>query len=387
MKRINYLYTLILKCNTLRNITSKNVMIDASRIITEALVQSGADVFIGYPITPSNLFYSYSKERFPEFLAGPDEISVLQWMCGYSAAGKIPVTATAFPGLALMTETLNMAYMMELPMVLIITQRLGPSTGSATTGAQGDLKFIDGIISGGFPLPIFSPSNFNDAWTLSNEAVKTAVKFRTPVIILTSKELVMTQKSFDINSFEPIEKVDTSPKAFQPPYQPYKAGEDMVPTFYSLGNNEYQVRFNSSTHDNDGLIRKGTPESLANTWRLREKLEKRIDEYTFYEIDAEEGAANLIVTWGVTADASRDAVNSIRRKGKKVSLLIVKTLLPISQKIYDIIDSYDTVTFAEENMTGLYKEMIFGKRKTPKVKTATKFANMLTPSEIEEIVN
>jgi 2-oxoglutarate ferredoxin oxidoreductase subunit alpha len=371
----------------LKNKASKNVMIDASRIITEALVQSGADVFVGYPITPSNLFYTYSKERFPEFLAGPDEISVLQWMCGYSAAGKIPVTATAFPGLALMTETLNMAYMMELPMVLIITQRLGPSTGSATTGAQGDLKFLDGIISGGFPLPIFSPSNFNDAWTLSNEALKTAVKFRTPVIILTSKELVMTQKSFDMSSLEPLEKVNRTPKEFKLPFQPYKAGLDMVPTFYPLGNDEYQVRFNSSTHDNEGLIRKGTPESLANTWRLREKLEKRIDEYSFFELDAENGAEDLIVTWGVSADASRDSVNSIRGKGKKVSLLIVKTMLPISQKIYDIIDSYRTITFAEENMTGMFKEMIFGKRTTSKIKTSTKFGTMLTPSEIEEKVN
>jgi len=362
-------------------------MIDASRIITEAVVQSGADVFVGYPITPSNLFYTYSKERFPEFLAGPDEISVLQWMCGYSAAGKIPVTATAFPGLALMTETLNMAYMMELPMVLIITQRLGPSTGSATTGAQGDLKFLDGIISGGFPMPIFSPSNFNDAWTLSNEAVKTAVKFRTPVIILTSKELVMTQKSFDINSLEPLEKVDRTPKAFEPPYKPYKAGEDMVPTFYPLGNKEHQVRFNSSTHDGDGLIRKGTPESIANTWRLREKLEKRVDEYSFFELDSENGADDLIVTWGVSADASIDAVNSMRSSGKKVSLLIVKTILPISQKIYNIIDSYKTVTFAEENMTGMFKEMIFGKRNNLNVKTATKFGSMLTPSDIEKIIN
>ncbi|MFK5959222.1 MAG: hypothetical protein QM495_10200 [Lutibacter sp.] len=369
----------------MKNKTSKNVMIDASRIITEAVVQSGADVFIGYPITPSNLFYSYSKERFPEFLAGPDEISVLQWMCGYSAAGKIPVTATSFPGLALMTETLNMAYMMELPMVLIIVQRLGPSTGSATTGAQGDLKFLDGIISGGLPLPIFSPSNFNDAWTLSNEAVKTAVKFRTPVIILTSKELVMTQKSFDINSLKTLEKVDRTPKPFESPYKPYKAGEDMVPTFFPLGNSEYQARFNSSTHDNDGLIRKGTPESLANTWRLREKLEKRIDEYSFFELDAEDGADDLIVTWGVSADASRDAVELIRNKGEKVSLLIVKTILPISQKIFDIIDSYKTVVFAEENMSGMFKEMIFGKRNNLKVKTATKFGSMLTPSEIEEI--
>ncbi len=351
------------------------------------MVQSGANVFIGYPITPSNLFYTYAKERFSKFLSSPDEISVLQWMCGYAASGEISVTATAFPGLALMAETLNMAYMMELPMVLIITQRLGPSTGSATTGAQGDLKFLDGIISGGFPLPIFSPSNFNDAWTLSNQAVKTAVKFRTPVILLTSKELVMTQKSFDINTLEQLKKVDKTPKTFEPPYQSYKAGNDMVPTFYPLGNNKYQVRFNSSTHDNDGLIQKGTPESLANTWRLREKLEKRINEYTFYELDAEDTAKDLIVTWGVSADASRDAVRLIRNSGKKVSLLIVKTLLPVSPKIFEIIDSYNTITFAEENMTGLYKELIFGKRTHTKVKTATKFGGMLTPSEIKEVVN
>ena len=360
------------------------VLTDASKIMTEALVQSGADVFIGYPITPSNLFYAYSKERFPEFLAGPDEISVLQWMCGYSAAGKIPVTATSFPGLALMTETLNMAYIMELPMVLVIVQRLGPSTGSATTGAQGDLKFLDGVISGGLPLPIFSPSNFNDAWTLANKAMKTAVEFRTPVIILTSKELVMTQKGFDMSLLEPIKKVDRTPKDFEKPFQPYKAGKDMVPTFYPLGNEKYQARFNASTHDNDGLIRKGTPESLANTWRLREKLEKRVDEFSFYELDADENATDLIVSWGVTADASRDAVKSIRDKGNKVSLLIVKTLLPVSSKIYDIIDAYKKVLFAEENMTGLYKEMIFGKRNNSKVKTATKFGGMLTPSEIVE---
>jgi len=362
------------------------VLTDASRIMTEALVQSGADVFIGYPITPSNLFYAYSKERFPEFLAGPDEISVLQWMCGYSAAGKIPVTATSFPGLALMTETLNMAYMMELPMVLVIVQRLGPSTGSATTGAQGDLKFLDGIISGGLPLPIFSPSDFKDSWNLANEAVKTAVEFRTPVILLTSKEMVMTQKGFDINLLKALNRVNNPIKNFEPPYQPYKAGEDMVPPFVPLGNEELQARFNASTHDNDGLIRKGTPESLANTWRLREKLEKRIDEFFFYELDAENGATNLIVSWGITADASRDAVQTIRKKGNKISLLIVKTILPISSKIYEIIDSYEKVLFAEENMTGLYKEMIFGKRNNSKVKTATKFGGMLTPSEIEKML-
>lgn len=370
----------------MENTSSKNVLIDASAVITEALVQSGADVFIGYPITPSNLFYANAKQRFPQFLAGPDEISVLQWMSGYSAAGKTPVTATAFPGLALMTETLNMAYMMELPMVLVIVQRLGPSTGSATTGAQGDLKFLDGVISGGLPLPIFSPSDFNDAWTLAHQAVKTAVEFRTPVIMLTSKEMVMTQKSFDINTLEALEKVDRTPKSFEPPYQPYKAGEDKVPTFYPLGNDDHRVRFNSSTHDNEGLIKKGNPESLGNTWRLREKLETRIDEFTFYEYDAQEGADNIVVTWGISADSARDAVDNMRKNDKKVSLLIAKTILPVPQQVFEIIESYETVTFAEENMSGLYKELLFGKRKHPKIKTATKFGSMLGPSEIEKVV-
>ncbi len=363
--------------------TSKNVLIDASKIITEAIVQSGADVFVGYPITPSNLFYSYSKQRFPEFLAGPDEISVLQWMSGYSAAGKFPVTATAFPGLALMTETLNMAYMMELPMLVIITQRLGPSTGSATTGAQGDLKFLDGIISGGFPIPIFSPSNFNDAWTLSHKAVKTAVEFRTPVILLTSKELVMTQKSFDIQSLEPLSMIDRSPKKHKSPYKPYKANDDGVPPFYPLGNDKYRVRFNASTHDNEGLIRKGNPESIANSIRLKDKLENRIDEYSFFDYDSQKGAKDLVVTWGISADATRDAVYSLRESGKKISMLIVKTLLPISPKIYDIIDSYDTISFAEENLTGMLKEMIYGKRTNPKIKIVSGFGSMLSPSEIE----
>lgn len=76
-------------------------LIDGSKIITEALVRSGADVFVGYPITPSNLFYKYAGKRFSKFFAAPDEITVLQWMSGFSAAGRLPVTATAFPGLAL----------------------------------------------------------------------------------------------------------------------------------------------------------------------------------------------------------------------------------------------------------------------------------------------
>ena len=114
----------------------KRLIMDGSKLIVESLVRSGGDVFIGYPITPANLLYSYSHERFPIFFAAPDEITTLQWMCGFSSVGKFPVTATSFPGFALMLESLNMAYMMELPMLIVLAQRLGPATGSATCGAQ-----------------------------------------------------------------------------------------------------------------------------------------------------------------------------------------------------------------------------------------------------------
>ncbi len=362
------------------------VFTDASMLITEACVRAGADVFIGYPITPSNRFYQYGTQRFPSFLAGPDEITVMQWMAGYSAAGKFPVTATAFPGLALMTEGLNMAYAMELPMLLILTQRLGPSTGSATTGAQGDLMFLNGVISGQYPIPVFSHSDFKDSWDMTYEAIKTAIKFRTPVILLTSKELVMTNKSFDLSELSEIKPVEKFSAPVVEPYKPYKTGKEMVPPYIPLGDDKYQVRVNASTHNDAGLIKKNDPESMANTKRLKEKFEKRIDEITFYDFDDQKGAEKLIVTYGISADAARDAVNELRAKGEKVSLLIVKTMIPVPPKVIEIMDRFDNVIFVEENISGQYKEIVYGKNAPGKVSAVNKIGSLIDPSEIVKAV-
>lgn len=358
------------------------ILTDASLLITEACVQAGADAFIGYPITPSNKFYNYGSKRFPLFLAGPDEITVLQWMTGLSAAGKFPVTATAFPGLALMAETFNMAYMMELPMLVIITQRLGPSTGSATTGAQGDLSFINGLISGGYPIPVFCPSNFEDAWKLAEESIKTSINLRTPVILLTSKEMVMTQKSFDLSKLHTINRLHHPTESIDLPYKSYKSGTSLVPPFIPVGNEEHLIRINSSTHDDEGMIQKNSPNALANTSRLKEKIENRIDEYTFFEYDACDEKEQLIVSYGISAEACRDAVLVLRKNNKNVSLLIVKTLLPVSNKIIDIIENYKNIAFVEENIGGQYKEIIYGKITKPHIKQINKIGHMISPSEI-----
>jgi 2-oxoglutarate ferredoxin oxidoreductase subunit alpha len=283
-----------------------------------------------------------------------------------------------------MLEGFNMAYAMELPMLLILTQRLGPSTGSATTGAQGDLGVLNGAISGGYPVPVICPSSFEDSWELANAAMHTAINLRTPVVLLTSKEMVMTSKSFDLSvlsELKPIEKgYDES--EIEEPYLSYRSGDKLVPPYVPVGNDKYQVRYNASTHDDEGLIRKASPESLANTKRLKQKLEQRLDEYTFYELDEQEGAEDLIVSYGISSEACRNAIVSLRGQGKKVSLLIVQTLLPVAPKLYEIMDAYQKLHMVEENLNGIYKEILFGKAPVKGLNCVNKIGTLITPADI-----
>ena len=105
-------------------------------------------------------------------------------------------------------------------------------------------------------------------------------------------------------------------------------------------------------------------------------------ELAFFDYKKEEGAHKLIISYGISSLAALDALEELRAGGQKVSLLILKTLIPLDEKIYDIIDSYDEVLIVEENINGQLKEMIFGKRNTKKVKSLNKFGSMIAPSEI-----
>ena len=368
------------------NIT-KNIFTDTSKIITESLVQSGADVFIGYPITPANLIYSYSSKRFPIFLAAPDEITTLQWMSGFSATGKIPVTATSFPGYALMIESINMAFMMELPMVIILVQRLGPATGTATSGAQGDISVINGTLSGGMALPCFSISNTADCWEIPSKAVETAVKLRTPVILLTSKEEVMTMTNINLNEFSELQKVEHPYYTGIKSYIPYEAGENLVPPFLPLTNNQHQVRMTASTHNKAGIIQNTTEEALENSKRLYHKMIKNLPDYTFYDLDKQKNANTLVISYGITSQAAQEAVIKIREQGKRVSLLVVKTLLPVPNVYFEIAQKYKNIIIAEENLTGLYSRILFGaNNENLDIIGINDFGKMISPDSIIEKV-
>ncbi|HPD96598.1 MAG: hypothetical protein H6537_10315 [Bacteroidales bacterium] len=370
----------------MQEIKKRKAFTEGSRLIAEALVRAGADTFIGYPITPANLLYLYGSKRFPTMLAAPDEITTLQWMCGFAIAGHIPVTATSFPGYALMVESINMAAIMELPMVIVLVQRLGPSTGTATRGAQGDLSVVHGTLSGGYTIPTFSISNMNDCWELAEKAVHTAVKLRTPVVLLTSKEMIMTLQSYDWSNLPEIEKVTVKKHQGNAPYLPYKAGEDLVPEFLPVSQNQHQIRITASTHDTKGILQNALPEAIENSKRLEGKVRKHLPDYTYFELDEQPDADRIVVSYGISSLATREAVTSLRDKGNKVSMLIVKTLLPISSKYVEIISKYKRAVIVEENLNGQLRQLLFGAAGRNGLTGVNAIARMINPTEIEEEV-
>ncbi len=364
---------------------NKTVIVDGSRIVIEAMARAGADSFIGYPITPANLLYQYAGQRLPLSLPAPDEITTIQWMSGLSACGWIPVTATSFPGFALMIESINMAFMMELPMVIILVQRLGPATGTATCGAQGDISLLRGMISGGHQLPVLCASDFTDCWELSARAVTLSVELRTPVVFLTSKEEMMTRRSFDLAVLDQIEAVKRSFYSGDKPYMPYDPGDNLVPGFLPVTNGLWQVRLNASTHDSRGILQHSSDEALENTRRLEEKSRSYLPEYTFYDLDEQDGAESLVVSYGISAAVSEDAVNDIRDSGESVSLLIIKTMLPVPGIYYDIFDSYKKIIMVEENMNSQYAKILFGEKLPDKIITVGTIGRMIGKDAISKL--
>jgi 2-oxoglutarate ferredoxin oxidoreductase subunit alpha len=283
-----------------------------------------------------------------------------------------------------MVESINMAYMMELPMLIILVQRLGPSTGTATAGAQDDLRFLYGIISGGYPVPVFCISDIEDCWRLPVAALRTAVDLRTPVVLLTSKEMVMTHRTVALADLDDVQPVEHRFYAEAVPYRPYLAGDAEAPAFLPIGNQRHQVRLTASTHDQRGIIRHSADEALANTRRLAMKIKAHTP--ILLRLDEMEGVETLIVTYGITSGAALAATQMLREDGKAVSLLVARTLLPIHDRHYEILDRYQYLVFAEENVQGQFASMLFGERWPKHVAFVGDIGAMVRPVQIARAV-
>jgi 2-oxoglutarate ferredoxin oxidoreductase subunit alpha len=344
---------------------ARHQLVSGNRLVALGAVAAGCRFFSGYPITPASEIFQAMIEELPRpgnaglALAAPDEISSLAHCVGASMAGYRAMTATSGPGWCLMIETLQYALITETPVVIAVVQRLGPSTGGATQGAQGDVLLTQFCTSGGYTIPVFAPSNARECFELTQTAFWWSERLRTPVVLLSDKEVGMTLESVDVESFAQRPRLERAAFNGSGRYLPYEYQRpEEPPAFAPVGGN-VKVVATGSAHDREGKLRKNSPEVIELLVHLQTKIEAHAKEMAIYEADLQEKAETLVVSYGITARAARQAVNCLRAAGHKVSFLKLMTLFPVAtEAIARAAKGCRRVAVAEENLTGLYASMV-----------------------------
>lgn len=326
---------------------------DGNEAVVKGAVYAGCRFFAGYPITPATTILSGMLEALPPLggivLQGEDEIASIGYCLGASMAGLKAMTATSGPGVSLYSENISFAIGSEIPLVIVDVMRQGPSTGAATRGADGDIQFMRWGNSGGLPVVVLAPTCAADCFTLTVHAFNLAEKLRCPVFVASSKEIGMTRETVDLEAVEKPPVVDRKVHEGGP-YLPFGADPQGVPAFLPMGG-PVPVRQTSSMHGPDGYITTNPAVMQAMVERLRDKVESRVASFSFFEWDVQETASTLVVSYGVTARSARAAVSRLRAQGRPVSLLVLKTLWPVPEKILrSAAETADRVLVVEANL-------------------------------------
>ena len=331
------------------------LFVEGNQAVAMGAVYAGCKFFAAYPITPASTLLNAMLETLPPaggaVLQAEDEIASIGYCLGASMAGMKAMTATSGPGISLYSENVSFAIAGEIPLVIVDVMRQGPSTGSATKGADGDVQFLRWGCSGGLPVIVLAPTDVRDCFTLTVHAFNLAEQYRCPVFIASNKEIGMTRETLDMDSVEKppvIDRVQHNSGPFLP-FQ-VKPGED-VPRFLPIGGS-IPVRQTSSTHGAEGYITTDPMEIQAGVERLQRKIESKVDSFSFVDLEEREAANTLIVAYGVTARAARAAAEELSRSGgPPVSLLVIKTLWPVpEQVIRAAAEGVDRVLVVEMNL-------------------------------------
>jgi len=367
-------------------------LLEGNEAIARGAIAAGCRFFAGYPITPATTIYHSMLNLLPSVggicLQGEDEIASIGFCLGASMAGMKVMTATSGPGISLYSENISFAVGSEIPIVIVDVQRLGPSTGSATRGADGDINFLRWGSSGGLPVIVLAPVDVNDCFALTIQAFNLAERFRCPVFIASNKEIGMTRESIDLDGFDVPDIIARTPAPPKQPFRPFQADTGQaVPGFLPIGDNVL-VRQTSSTHGPDGYITTDSDEIARSQQRLKAKLLSAVDPLTFHETFNMDDADTLVISYGVSARAAKAVFNEQNRLGKPVSLLILKTLWPVPEHlIRQVAQSVKRVVVVEMNMGQYVREI---KRILPEKRIdflGQMDGRLITPAQITEVID
>ncbi len=245
--------------------------------------------------------------------------------------------------MSLYSENIGLALMAELPLVIVDVQRLGPSTGGATTIGQGDVQFARWGTGGGYPLIVLAPSNTAECATLTMEAFELAQRYRCPVILLSDKELNLTRATV------------TLPASLAPGNR--AAAAAVAPSYPLLGDGSV-VRFTGSTHGPRQMITKDPAEVETLNRHLVAKIEDHRSELERVWFDILPEAPTLLVSYGTSAGAMRAALTEARSLGVQVSGVVVQSLWPVPvQSLARAAEGVQRIVVGELN-PGLYAREI-----------------------------
>lgn len=329
--------------------------VDGTTAIVRGAIDAGCTFFAGYPITPASGILMAMMREIPKVggvaMQAEDEIASMGMCLGAAMSGAKAMTATSGPGISLYSESIGLAIMGEVPLVIVDVQRLGPATGGATTVAQGDVQFVRWGTGGGYPVIVLAPSSVPESYSLTLKAFELAERFRCPVFLLTDKELAMTLSAVDVDEYAARGGVERQEKHEGLPYswEPTDAVEPM--RRYGEGD---AFRFTGSTHDEGAYITKSAAKVGALNEHLVAKIETHRDEIEMVDADLVSGADTIVVSYGVTAGAARAAVARLRIEEIAVSSLVIQSLWPIPETaLLGAFEGIERIIVPELNM-GLY---------------------------------
>ncbi len=327
--------------------------------------KSGLSIFLGtYPITPaSDILHELSKHKafgIKTFQA-EDEIAGISAAIGASYGGSIGITTTSGPGMALKTEAMGLAVMLEIPLVIINIQRGGPSTGLPTKTEQSDLLQAYYGRNGECPMPIIASSTPSDCFDAAYEAVRIAVKHMTPVILLSDGYIANGAEPWKFPVAADLAPIQVSFKTTldegETKFMPYKRDEKLVRPWAVPGTAGFEHRIGGiEKQDITGNV-SYDPENHQHMVNTRQaKVDKIADYIPLQQLDSGPATGKVLVLgWGSTYGAIKTAVTELQAAGHAVSHAHIKYMRPFPKNLGSIIAGFDKVLVPELNNGQLIK--------------------------------
>jgi 2-oxoglutarate ferredoxin oxidoreductase subunit alpha len=318
-----------------------------------ASMRSGLPLLLAsYPITPaSELLHELARHKRlgVRTIQAEDEIAAAGMALGAAFGGHLGVTATSGPGMDLKTETIGLAVALELPMVVIDVQRAGPSTGMPTKTEQSDLLMVIHGRHGESPVPVVASCTPGQCFEAAYEAAHIAVRYRTPVILLSDLFLANSSEPWQIPEADSLPAIE--PRFAEPngvPFQPYARDERGARPWARPGTEGLAHRIGGlEKEDVSGDISyDGANHELMT--RLRADKVAGI-EVPPLEVDEDAGAELLVLGWGSSLGAIRAAARRVREHGRAVAIAHLRHLNPLPSNTGDVLRRYERVLVPEMN--------------------------------------